>query len=335
MAMSGASAILQAMLLARVRRTLRERALLAKGARVLVACSGGPDSAALLDVLARLREELELDLHAASVDHGLRPGSERDVEVARELARRLAVPFTALTLELAAGGSTQARARAARYETLFESARGLSADALAVGHTLDDQAETVLSRLLRGAGVRGLAGIAPRRPDGVIRPLIDARREEVRAHVTRFALPFVLDPSNADPRFERARLRAGVLPALAVEDASVIPHLASLADEAREIMDWIAVETRTRIDVESPPDRLEVPDGPPPLRRAILSAWVTSLTGRPPKRAHLRELERAGPKAEIRLGEGWTVSREGRFLCAKSDGVYPEVQPFPQAVEDE
>ncbi|MDD9942146.1 MAG: tRNA lysidine(34) synthetase TilS, partial [Myxococcales bacterium] len=139
-------------MLARVRRTLTERDLLAAGDAVVVACSGGPDSAALLAVLARLAPEFNLTLHAASVDHGLRQGAAADVEVARAQATRMGVPFHALRAHVPHGASVQGQARSARYAALSDLGASLGAACVAVGHTRDDQVETVLMRLLRGAG---------------------------------------------------------------------------------------------------------------------------------------------------------------------------------------
>nr|MDQ3035052.1 tRNA lysidine(34) synthetase TilS [Myxococcota bacterium] len=136
------------MLLARVRRTVRERRLLERGERVVVAVSGGPDSMAMLDVVARLARELALDLSVASVDHGLRAEAADEIELARALATRLGLPFHALRVVVEPGGSIQAQARRARYDALRELAVALGARRIAVGHTRDDQAETVLARLL-------------------------------------------------------------------------------------------------------------------------------------------------------------------------------------------
>ena len=292
------------MILARVRRTLDDRALAPRGAAVLVACSGGPDSAALLHVLHRLAPERDLRLHVASVNHGLREDADRDVEAARVLAEDLAVPFRALSVHVAKSGSLQAAARDARYAAL-----------VAVGHTMDDQAETVLSRLLRGAGMIGLAGIDPAREDGVIRPLIDCRREDVRAHVARFSLPHVEDPSNADPRFERVRLRA-LLPQLRDEDPRVVEHLARLADEARELSALVS-------DAEpgEAPSTAALSAMTPMGRRAVLGRWVTRVVGGPAKRAHLDALERvcAGGPGEVLLPRGWVARREGDRLVARSE----------------
>lgn len=285
------------MIVARVRRTLRERALVSRGARVLVACSGGPDSAALLDVLHRLAPELELTLFAASVDHGLRPDAALDVEVAGALAARLGVPFSALSVRIESdGASVQAKARRARYAALLAEAERVGAGALAVGHTLDDQAETVLSRILRGSGVVGLSGIEPKRDDGVIRPLIDCRREDVHAHVARHALPYRNDPSNESASFERVRLRRTILPALAEEDPAVTAHLARLADDARGLRALArAAANELLMAARLEPGALDAGQlraAAPPVRSAALSAWVLELTGQPASRAHLESLER-------------------------------------------
>ncbi|MBX3268912.1 MAG: tRNA lysidine(34) synthetase TilS [Sandaracinaceae bacterium] len=302
-----------------MRRTVRERALFSAGARVLVAVSGGPDSAALLSALARLsrRGALPLTLHAASVDHGLREDAAADVDVARALAEQLEVPFHPLAIQVSAlGGSLMARARAARYAALRELAGVLGADAIAVGHTLDDQAETVLSRLLRGASITGLAGIEPRRADGVVRPLIDCRRAEVHAHVARHRLPHVADPSNRDPRFERARLRETILPALASEDPRVVEHLARLADDARAMRGLLDAEADA---IASDSGSCAIA-GSEPVRARAVSRWIERLTGAPAKRAHLDALLRGDTAL---LPGGWIARPDGARIVAEAAGDHP------------
>ncbi len=149
-----------------VRRTVAERRLLAPGDHVVVACSGGPDSVALVDVLGRLASDLGVTLLVASVDHGIRPEARAEVEGVAALAARLSLPFRALRVSVEAGTSPQARAREARYGALQELAKAEGARRIAVGHTRDDQAETVLTRLLRGASIDGLSGIP--RPAGAM-----------------------------------------------------------------------------------------------------------------------------------------------------------------------
>lgn len=300
------------MLLSTVRRTVRERALLDADDHVLVACSGGPDSTVLLDVLHRLRNELGLTLCAASIDHGLRPESAHEVAQVRAFASSLGVPFVSATVEVGAeGASLQAKARARRYEALNRLAREQSATRIAVGHTRDDQAETVLARLLRGAGIRGLSGIEPKRKDGVVRPLIDCRRDLVRAYAVEHELPFLDDPSNHQPAFERVRIRHDVLPVLRAEDPRIVDHLSDLADEAVELQTYIASEVPPPAPGDPPNVAIEALRSlAPPVRLHWIRDWIARHTGLSPNRAHLVQIGRLlQGRGEVLLGSGWAVSR--------------------------
>ncbi|HXG14757.1 MAG TPA: tRNA lysidine(34) synthetase TilS, partial [Calidithermus sp.] len=205
-----------ARLLATVRTTLRRHAMLADGDGVVVAVSGGGDSTALLYLLHRLASERDLRLTAVHVDHGLRPGSGAEADHVRRLGARLGVPVAAVRVTVERTGSLQDAARRARYAALEAEASRLGAARIAVGHTLDDQAETVLMRLLQGSGLRGLAGIRPVR-GRVIRPLLAVRRSDLRAVLAEAGLDWIEDPSNEDRRFLRTRIRLEVLPRLARE----------------------------------------------------------------------------------------------------------------------
>jgi tRNA(Ile)-lysidine synthase len=304
-------------LIARVRRTIVERALIAPQSRVLCACSGGPDSAALLFALARLAPQLGFELSVASVDHGLRPDAQRDVEIAASQAAQLALPFRALQVHVAPGASLQARARAARYAVLAECARELGAVRIAVGHTRDDQAETVLSRLLRGAGVRGLAAIDPGRADGVVRPLIDCARASVHALAREHFAEIAEDRSNRDERFERVRIRTHLLPALQAEDRALVRHLSELADDAREcsqLIERLAAELLNRAAVDSETVDISVlrPQAAV-LRRAAVRLWLSRALGDVSGRAELRLLDRAVLSGR---GEVW-ISSTHRVLAAQ------------------
>src|SRR5690348_3702883 len=149
-----------------VRRTLLEECGPLRGQSVLAAVSGGGDSQAMLEVLARLAPQLGFSLRAHGVDHGLRPEAARELDLAQALAQRLGVPFGRTRLQLARGANLQARARQARYAALREVALPVGA-LIATAHHADDRAETVLLRLLRGAGPRGLA-VLPARAQDVI-----------------------------------------------------------------------------------------------------------------------------------------------------------------------
>ena len=156
-----------------------------RGTEVVCAVSGGPDSMALLALAAAA----DLHVTAAHVDHGLRPGSDREADVVRAAAQRFGAGFQALTASVGDGPNLEARARAARHRAL--------PDGALLGHTMDDQAETVLLNLLRGAGSAGLAGM---RPDGR-RPLLGLRRSETEQLCAALDLEVVRDPSNTDRSF--------------------------------------------------------------------------------------------------------------------------------------
>lgn len=318
------------MLLPRVRRTLRERGLIAHGSRVLVACSGGPDSCALLFALRELSAELGLWLEVASVDHGLRPSARDDVAVARAQAERAQAPFHALRVEVARdAASLQAAARAARYAALLELAARLGASRIAVGHTQDDQAETVLQRVLRGGGLPGLAAVTPLREDGVVRPLIDCRRADVHAYAATLAVPIAIDPSNQDPAFTRVRVRSELVPALLREDPQVLSHLAALADDARDalaVIEPLAGQLAARITATHRPfgassagepggmfDLSCLAEQPRALRRLALKVWLTAIIGsRSLSRVHIEALDLAIENGgEVWLPNGWSALGTG------------------------
>lgn len=304
------------MVRARVRRTIEERRLLSRGDHVLVACSGGPDSTVLLHVLHAIRQELGITLCVASVDHGLRPASAMEVEAVGVFAKKLELPFEPLSVSIEPGASVQARARTARYGALQAAAAEARATRIAVGHTRDDQAETVLSRLLRGAGVLGLAGIRARRDDGVIRPLLDCLHSEVVEYARFHGLTAHHDPSNDDEAFERVRLRKDLIPLLEREDPKIVSHLAALADEAEDYRQWVhaelSAETEPGLDHLSKSWLLSLPK---PVATAYLMRWLAHITGKSPGRDILSAVfGLLTASGEVLVGSGWVVRPVGEDL---------------------
>jgi tRNA(Ile)-lysidine synthase len=311
-------------ILARVRRTLRERGLVEPGMRVLAACSGGPDSGAMLMALARLSAELDFTLEAASVDHGLRADAAADVAIAREQATAAGVAFHALQVSVDRAGSLQANARSARYAALQAHARQIGAQRIAVGHTQDDQAETVVLRVLRGAGLSGLSGIAPLRADGVMRPLIDCRRADVLAFATQHCPRVAHDASNQVRQFGRVRVRQDLLPMLEREDRAAIQHLSDLADDARAASVALLREAETLLEASLQGDgSIDVSSWltqPSAVRRGALRSWVARVAALDVGRSPLIGLERAVfARAEVWLSAGWVArsAGEGRITLAR------------------
>jgi len=267
--------------------------MLAGGERVLVAVSGGADSVALLHLLTRLRGEWRLDLHVLHVDHGLRPDSARDGDVVRSLGARLGVPVEVTTVVVPRRASLEDAARGARYAALEAAADRLGAVRIAVGHTADDQAETVLMRLLEGAGLRGLGGI-PAVRGRIIRPLLDVRRHELVDELTRVHLPWIEDPSNQDLKFLRNRVRHELLPLLASGyRADIVPALARaarLAREATEALDALAANQLARLATPERDGALTLPlapvrDLPRPVAAELLRQAAARVGGRAMLRA--------------------------------------------------
>jgi len=224
-------------MLSTVLRTIAGHALFERGDRVIVAVSGGPDSMALLHVLWELRDRLGLALEVAGVDHGLRPAAADELNLVRARAEALGLPFASLAVDVARhrpGAGLQDAARRARLGALAALATERGARRVALGHQADDQAETVLFRIVRGTGLAGLQGI-PYRRDPFVRPLLDLPRKEILRYLRRRSIPCVEDPSNADLRFARARIRHRHLPALAEENPRVAEALVALAAAARQV----------------------------------------------------------------------------------------------------
>ncbi len=217
-------------LLTLARAALTKEIGLQRGQRVLVAVSGGPDSMALLHVMASLRARLGHEVVAHGVDHGLREGAAAELDLAESLATDLLVPFLRTTVSVSPGGNLQARARSARFEALRRHASQASCELIATAHHADDRAETLLLRLLRGAGPSGLA-VLPARDGDLIRPFLRARKSAVLAHLERHGVPFANDPSNTSPRFMRTRVRLELMPLLSSLSPSIVEHLCALADQ--------------------------------------------------------------------------------------------------------
>ncbi|HZB26562.1 MAG TPA: tRNA lysidine(34) synthetase TilS [Vicinamibacterales bacterium] len=235
----------------RALRTIRRHGLLPRGGRVLVAISGGADSVTLLHVLLELQARGALAVAGAGhFNHRLRPAAAEDERFCRALVDELGVPLQVGSADVrglarAERRSIEDAARRARYTFLGAAAERVAADAIAVGHSREDQAETFLLRLLRGAGSRGLAGIHPC-AGRVIRPFLDIPRVAIRDYAAARGLRFREDESNADVSVPRNRVRHELLPLLARFSPSAVEAVARAAESAREDEDFL---NRAAIDL--------------------------------------------------------------------------------------
>lgn len=268
------------------------------GTAVRCGVSGGADSSALL-ILA---VEAGCRVTAVHVDHGLRPGSAGEADVVAETAHRFGAAFEARQALVEAGPNLEARARAARYAHLGPGAL--------VGHTADDQAETLLLALLRGSGPAGLAGANP-----LHRPLLGLRRRETHALCESLGVRVVDDPSNRDPAIRRNRVRHELLPLLddiaGRDTAVVLARSAALHGEIASLLDDLA----SGVDARA---ARELAAQPRPVAGAAIRAWLRQETGalHPPDGAAIdRILEvAAGRAVACELPGGWRVARTGGRL---------------------
>jgi len=203
----------------KIRRTILRRGMVRPGETILVACSGGADSTALLHALNDLRAGLSLHLAVAHFDHGLRAASARDARFVHESAAGLNLPFYLEKRDVRSVArrrrlNLEEAGRLLRYEFLNRTAASIGAAKIATGHTLDDQAETVLMRMLRGSGPRGLGGIAPIHDGTIIRPLIEVRRKDVMKFLHARGLAHTEDETNRDRAYLRNAVRHRLLPYL-------------------------------------------------------------------------------------------------------------------------
>lgn len=208
------------MILEKVKNTIKKYNLIDKGDKIVIGVSGGPDSVALLYLLNSLKKELKLSIHIAHLDHMLRRDSFRDREFVEKLAKELKTPITCAQINikgLAKKGSLEEIARNARLKFFFRVARDIKAAKIALGHNLDDQAETVLMRILRGTGLYGLRGILPKRNIKgyqIIRPLIEIKRKEIEAFLKKRKITPCIDISNLEDIYFRNKIRNRLLPLL-------------------------------------------------------------------------------------------------------------------------
>jgi tRNA(Ile)-lysidine synthase len=314
----------------RLRAHIRRQRLFAQPGTAIVAVSGGPDSVALLDLLAGMSNELGIELVLAHADHGIQRESGAVANAVRALAERYGLPFE--SVELALGPrATETAARRARYAWLRDVQRRRGAKYLVTAHHQDDQIETVVLRAMRGSGTAGLAAMSARSSGGLLRPLLPFTRRELAEYAGARRLPVHDDPANRDPRHLRSWIRGTLLPLLGERMGPGLRHdlLALRAHAARDRRAWDRV-----LDVV-PELALEVEDGAFAVARAALSGYdnvlSVALLRAAARRAGLvlgparaRRLLRLAQSASGRrapLGAGWSAEVVfDRLRVSRTDG---------------
>jgi tRNA(Ile)-lysidine synthase len=302
------------------------RAGLRRGSSIVVGLSGGADSVALISALIELRGALELRILAAHLNHRIRGAeSDRDEEFVRAMCARLGIE---LIVERADGldastssANLEERARDARREFLLRVAARVQADFIALGHHRDDQAETVLMRMMRGAGAAGMAAMAERGPRRLIRPMLSLSRAEIRDYLAARGIAFVEDSSNSSRDILRNRIRAELLPMLEREYAPGFSgRLAELASEMRSLDELVSAIAARELDaMRVVGGALDVSGFGAPNRAVqavVIRLFVAERMGslRRISRAHIEAIRElvleGGPSDSIDLPGGWRAGRE-------------------------
>jgi tRNA(Ile)-lysidine synthase len=322
--------------------SVRKQGTIVAGVRVLAACSGGPDSVALVALLLKLREEMPLEIHVAHFNHRLRDEAGEDERFVRALAGRWTLPFVSESADVRSHAAKkklnlEEAGRDLRYDFLRRAAAGAGATKIATGHTMTDQAETVLMRLMRGTGLSGLAGIAPvvaAEPCPVVRPLLGIAGPDLRAWLAAEGIPYREDPSNLDRRFLRNRIRAELLPELGRRyEPRIVAHLARLAGIAREedellsaFVGELADEFIIRKGREASLDLKTLPLFLPALARRVVREYLRELQGdlRDISSEDVGSLLSLGEGKELPLRKGLVLRREGGWVGLRKDRTPPK-----------
>jgi tRNA(Ile)-lysidine synthase len=313
------------------KRTALDGRMIIPGDRVLAALSGGPDSVALVALLLRLREEMPLEIRLAHFNHRLRDEADEDERFVRDLARRWVLPLAVGAADVRAVASAgrlnvEETARELRYRFLRRAAAEAGATKIATGHTMTDQAETVLMRLMRGTGLAGLGGIAPiaaGEPCPIVRPLLAVPGRDIRDGLTDEGIPFREDASNLDHRFLRNRIRAELLPELVRDyEPQIVAHLARLAGIVREddellhgFVRELADEFIRRRGREVALDLKTLPLLLPALARRVAREFLRQITG------SLRDISYDDAESLLALGEGRELTLSRGLVLRRERGL--------------
>ena len=319
-------------------RMLRRYEMVSSGDTVTCAVSGGADSVALLFAMYLLKDKLDIKVRAAHFNHGLRGAeSQRDEAFVREFCHRYEIPLDVGSGKVTAGKKgLEAAAREARYAFL----QALPGK-IATAHTADDNAETVLMRMVRGTGLKGLGAISPVR-ENLIRPMLTVTRQQVMAFLEEYHLSYVEDSSNATDAFLRNRLRHQVMPLLKQENPRFAENLSAMALRLREDEDAL----RPRLEDPHGLSVSQLQQMPPAVRRRAIAVFLENCGVRDIEASHIELTEELvfseNPSASADLSHGVTVSRcydkltlgetarlpKGKAVCTPAEEIINTADTF-------
>ena len=336
----------------RVKNTILNNGLIEKGAHIVIGLSGGPDSVCLFHILCKLKEELDIRLYAVHINHGLRPGAaEEDQSYVETLCRKYQVPCRSFSFDVTriakdAGISSEDAGRRVRYQSFFEVAEQIAAETggsvkIAVAQNMNDQAETLLMRILRGTGTEGLCGIEYLRTEKnkgvIIRPLLDITREEIEAYCRANGLEPQIDLTNLEPIYTRNKIRLELLPYLRENfNTNIVAALNRLSKIAKEDKEYFSQKVEMIIAenaIFKELDRVEIPldilrTEPPAIRhRTIMRLFENVGLPRDITASHLEQADRL-------LKEGKTSSAID-FTAGYAMGITYDTVEFYHKKENE
>lgn len=347
------------MILEKVKNTIEKHSMLKKGDKVIIALSGGPDSVCLMDVLSRLKDEYGIRLYAAHLNHQIRGiEAQKDAMFCMKRCEEEGIMCFIKAYDVPAysrekGLSIEEGARELRYGMFFELQKKLSADKIAVAHNLDDQAETLIMRMMRGTGLEGLKGMEYSRSDGIIRPLLDVTRAEIEAYISQRGLSFRIDSTNLEDIYTRNKIRLRLIPYMAdnfnVDIKKALSRMGSLlSDDAEYINSCAKTEFDRVCSMEGEGEVRIDTDALTALHNAISSRVVRMAIGailgdiKGVQQVHIEyviELARGGKEgSRIDISRGLMAIKEnGRIVIKKNQApdLNAEKMSFDYELESE
>lgn len=334
-------------MLQKIGKFIKKEQLLAQGDRLLVGVSGGADSMCLLLVLCELQKQYGLFLHVVHVHHGIRAEeADHDAEFVRTFCEERGISCVIVRVsvpELAReqGIGLEEAGRQARYEIFEQEAKRVGAGKIALAHHRDDQAETVLFRMLRGTGIRGLRGMQSQSEfHGIclIRPMLTVSREDILSYLAEVGQDFCTDSTNESTDYSRNYIRNRIMPELVSVNAQAGEHLTDLAEQAADWWEWMQIETdRAYAETadESGLQVLKLVQYPRALRREMILRWFREQSGREKDwtNTHVQAVEdllslQSGREAHVAYG--MCVVRDGEYLRVKR--MDAEEEAFPETI---